>query len=333
MDNMNEEVAINTLNKYVEGDLYILLSTVSANMMGGFSIPFVGQMEDGKILFLFSDLEYARKYCDVNGYEVLDGVYPLSKIDKNNPQTNLEMVVKIAAHLGVTHIDFNPCHETDAFGVLIPWMQKVLGYDLNNISVIMSQEEMKRIMDENGGKVKAPLRFNPMQILDFSNPYFVAPERRKEIDEIPLDFEITVGGFVDVIKYMPLNELIYLSEVINRRYIRKAKEENNAAGEKMFCNLYGVLDQVIIHALTKLQVFTLLDNGETYINQGKVAYVLYTDRFKYMGDYRYQEIELRDFCDEMEEKGINSLIITAGPGEMHLGSVAAIREYMKANKY
>lgn len=331
MNDMSEEKAIDTLKKFVEGDLYILLSTVSANMIAGFSIPFVGQMEEGKILFLFSDIYYAKQYCEINGYEVLDGVYPLSKIDKNNVQINLEMVVKIAAHMGITHIDFNPCHETDAFGVLIPWMQKVLGYDLNNISVIMSQKEMKKMMDENEGKVKAPLRFNPMPIWNFSNPYVISDERKKEIDSIPLKNEITVGEFVDVLKFMPLNELIYLSEVINRRLFRKAKEDGNAADEKLFGRLFGVLDQVIIHALTKLELFTLLDNGETFINQGKVAYILYTDRFKYMGDYRYNEIELSKFCDELEEKGINSLIITAGPGEMHLGSVAAIREYMKAN--
>lgn len=331
MENFNEEAAVETLKKYVEGDLYILLSTVSANMMAGLSIPFIGQMDDGKILFLFSDLEYAKKYCVDCGYEVLDGIYPLSKIDKNNLPANLEMIAKIASHLGVTHIDFNPCHETDGFGVTIPWMQKVLNYDLNNISVIMSQAEMKKMMEENGGKAKAPLRFNPMPILGFSNPYVISPERKKQIDEIPLKTDITVGQFVDILKFMPLTELIYLSETINRKYIAKAKQENDKAAEKMLGNLFGVLDQVIIHVLTRLQLYTLLDNGETYIAQNRVAYVLYTDRFKYMGDYRYLEIDLKDFCDELESKGINSLIITAGPGEMHLSSVAAIREYMKAN--
>lgn len=327
---MNEEEAINVLKGFVNGDLYILLSTVNANMIGGFSFPYVGQLENGKILFLFSDLDFAKLYCDNNGFEVLDGVYPLSKIDRDNVQTNLEMIVKIARQLGVTNVDFNPTHESLAFGVAIPWMQKVLDYDLSNISIIISEKEMNEIKAKNDGKM--PLRFNPLPIFEYTNPYFISPQRRKMIDDIPLKTEKTIKEYVDEIKVMPLNELIYLSEVINRVHIAKAKEEKRTEDEKMFGTMYGVLDQVIIHILTKIRLYTLLDNGETFINQNKVAYILYTDRFKYMGEYRYQEITLGDFCDELEQKGINNLIITAGPGEMHLGSVAGIREYMRVNE-
>lgn len=220
---MNEETAIKLLKEYVEGDLYILLSSVNANMIGGFSFPYIGQMENGKILFLFTDLEYAKKYCVENGYEVLDGLYPLAKVEKENIPSNLEMIAKIAIQLGVTNIDFNPGHESMAFGVLIPWMQKVLDYDLKDISIILSDQEMQRLKENNDGKV--PLRFNPMQILGFKNTYFISPERRAQIDELPVKSGDTIKDFVDIIKTMPLNELILLSEVINRKYVDQARKK------------------------------------------------------------------------------------------------------------
>lgn len=327
--NMNEEAAIKVLQELVAGDMYILLSTVNANMIGGFSFPYVGQMENGRIIFIFSDLDYAKSYCDRCGYEVLDGLYPLSKIEQENIPANLEMIAKIAGQLGISHIDFNPGHESMAFGVTIPWMQKVLNYNLKDISLILSDQEMQMLKEKNDGKV--PVRFNPMKILGFTNPYFISPERRTQIEQIPLDNKKTVKGFVDILKVMPVNELIYLSEVINRRYIVKAKEEGRVEDAKMLSNQYGIVDQVIIHILTKLRIYTLLDNGETLIKQGRAAYILYTDRFKYMGEYRYKEIELKEFIDELDEKEVNNVIVTAGPGEMHLSSVAAIREFIKIN--
>lgn len=326
---MNEETAIKLLKEYVEGDLYILLSSVNANMIGGFSFPYIGQMENGKILFLFTDLEYAKKYCVENGYEVLDGLYPLAKVEKENIPSNLEMIAKIASQLGVTNIDFNPGHESMAFGVLIPWMQKVLDYDLKDISIILSDQEMQRLKENNDGKV--PLRFNPMQILGFKNIYFISPERRAQIDELPVKSGDTIKDFVDIIKTMPLNELILLSEVINRKYVDQARKEGRAEDEHKFRAMYAVLDQVIIHILCNLRIFTLLDNGETLIKQNRASYILYTDRFKYMGEYRYKEIELKEFIDELEQKGVTSLIVTAGPGEMHLSTVASFREFIVTN--
>lgn len=326
---MNEETAIKLLKEYVEGDLYILLSTVSANMIGGFSIPYVGQMENGRILFVFTDLEYAKKYCLDCGYEVLDGLFPLAKVIKDNIPANLEMISKIACQLGVTNIDFNPGHESMAFGVLIPWMQKVLDYDLKDISLILSDQEMKMLKEKNDGKV--PVRFNPMQILGFKNSYFISPERRAQIDELPVKCGVTIKDFVDVIKVMPLNELILLSEVINRKYVDQARKEGRTEDERMFKGMYGVLDQVIINILCNLRLFTLLDNGETFIRNGNAAYILYTERFKYMGEYRYKEIDLKEFINELEEKGVKSLVITAGPGEMHLSTVASVKEFIVTN--
>lgn len=328
-EEMDEQTAIRVLKELVAGDLYILLSTVNANMIGGFSFPYVGQLENGRILFLFTDLEYAKKYCDQCGYEVLDGLYPLAQIDPKNKPANLEMISKIANQLGVTNIDFNPGHESMAFGVAIPWMQNVLNFDLKDISLILSDQEMELLKKNNDGKV--PVRFNPMGILGFTNPYFISAERKEQLGMIPLNAKGTVKDFVDIIKTLPLTELIFMSEVINRRYIVAAREENRVEDVQMFNSMYGILDQVILYVLTKLNLFTLLDNDETLIKQGKAAYILYTDRFKYMGEYRYKDIDLLEFCNELEEKNIHSIIITAGPGEMHLSTVASLREFLKMN--
>lgn len=328
--NLDEESAKQVLKEFVEGDLYILLSTVSADMIRGISFPYVGNLEQGKIILLFSDLDYAKNFCENEGFEVLDGVYPLSKIMKDNPQLNLEMTVKIAGVLGVTNIDFNPGHHSLAFGVTIQWMQDVLGYDKRNISVVLTKKEMEEL--EKGELTKGPLRFNPLPILNFSNPYRVSEKRMEELGKIPFNNSETVGKFVDNVKLLPLNELICLSEIINRRYMAQAKKENREEDIKNFGTMYGVLDQIIIHRLSRIPVYTLLDNGETFINKNKAAYIMYTDRFQYMGEYRYKETGLEDLCEELEQKDINMIFVSAGPGEMHLTSVSAIKTFMANDK-
>lgn len=328
-NDMNEQAAINALKEYVNGDLYILLSSVNANMIGGFSSPYVGKTDKGLILLLFSDLDYAKSFCVENGYEVIDGVYPLSKIVKDNSQLGLEMILKIARHLGVELVDFNPGHESLAFGVRISWMQQVLNYDLDDISIIVSEKEMKEIREKKDGNM--PLRFNPLQIFDFSNPYAISEERKDYISNIPFGNSATIQEYVDEIKFLPLNELIFLSEKLNRYYITEAKQKGELEEVRRLSNMYTVLDQVIINNMFKIKLYTLLDNDEVFTNQGRAGYILYTDRFKYMGEYRYKEIELVDLCNELEKKGVNSLIVTAGPGEMHLSTVAAIKDFIKIN--
>jgi len=328
--NMNEEEAVKALKEYTSGKLYILLSTVNAEMMMGYSFPYVGTTLEGRIILMFTDPEYAMRYIDEQGYEVLDGIYPLGLIDNEKPALSLEMILNIALHLGIELVDINPGHESRCLGAKVSWMQDVLGFDKNaSIQIMLNKSEVDTMTKDKSAK--APLRFNPMPILGFSNPFKITDERKKEIGRIPFEHAGNVHEYVDAIKDLPMNELIFFSELLKRRYEGIALKEKKDNDYKFFESLYGILEQVIIDRLDKIQIFTLLDNGEIFINQGKACYILYTDRFRYMGEYRYEETDLKSICDHAKSRGIDTIFVTAGPMEMHLTSVGKIREYL-ANK-
>lgn len=329
MIDMTEEMAIGRLKEFYNNECYVLLSTVRANMILGFSIPYIGQMEQGKLLVMFDDLNYAKKYIDNMGFEVLDGVYPLAKIDNNDKGRSLETILNIAAKMEIFHLDINPGHEETGFGVDIRWMQHVLGLDTGNVSILISEKEMEELKKNNDGQV--PLRFNGMPILEFTNPYIISEERQKEIGKIPFENANSKDEYIDCLRKLPINELCNLSETIVRKYIPMARANNKEDDVKFFESLFGILDQVIIHHLFRLPLLTLLDNGELFINNGQAAYLIYTDRFKYMGEYRHEAVDIREFVLNVEEKGIDKIFVTNGPNDMHLTSVNAIKEYIKNN--
>lgn len=62
---------------YQQDTLYTLLSLTQADMRYGLSQPYIGALKDGRsVLFLFDRYEDAKAFL-ANGYEILDGVYPI----------------------------------------------------------------------------------------------------------------------------------------------------------------------------------------------------------------------------------------------------------------
>ena len=311
---LSEEMAINVVKEFVGNNMYVLLSTVKANMIKGFSFPYVGELEGvGKALYFFSTYEYAKEFVEENDFEILDGIYPLAKLEPGEKMNSFETICAIAAHLGIMYIDFNPGHPNIALGTTIPWLQKIFNYDLSKITLIVSnkvKEEMEKKEDS-----KIPIDFNPMPIFKFKDPYFIP---LKEYEDVKLYF--------DAIKDLSISELCYLSEVIKKTYLPRASAEGNKERMDILMAMYSVLDGIVIQKLNMVKTYTLLDNDEMFINHNQAAYLLYTDRFQYMGEYRYKEISLDGFLRQMEVNDVSYAIITSGPGHMHLTSSAAIRQ-------
>lgn len=322
---LSEEMATNVVKEFVGNTMYVLLSTVNANMIKGFSFPYVAELEGkGKGLYFFSTYEYAKEFVEENEYEILDGVYPLAKLVPGEKLNNFETICAIAAHLGIMYIDFNPGHPNVALGTTIPWLQKVFNYDLSKITLLMSPK-MKEELDKREDK-NIPVNFNPMPIHKFKDPYALSKEKKDEIDNIPLVDYDDVKKYFDVIKELSLSELCYLSEVIKKTYLPRANAEGNKERVDILMAMYSVLDGVVIQKLDKKRTYTLLDNDEIFINHNQAAYLLYTDRFQYMGEYRYKEISLEGFVRQLELNDVSYAIITSGPGHMHLTSTIAIRQ-------
>ena len=72
MENINdisEEMAINIVREFTTNTMYMLLSTVQANMVKGYSFPYVQQIDEtGKVIFFFSTLEYAKEFIEENNF-------------------------------------------------------------------------------------------------------------------------------------------------------------------------------------------------------------------------------------------------------------------------
>ena len=135
-----------------------------------------------------------------------------------------------------------------------------------------------------------------------------------------------VKKYFDVIKEFPLSELCYLSEIIKKTYLPRASADGNKERADILMAMYSVLDGVIIQKLDKKVTYTLLDGEEMFVNHNQAAYLLYTNRFQYMGEYRYKEISLEGFVRQLEAADVNYAIVTSGPGSMHLTSTAAMRQ-------
>lgn len=324
-NDISEEMAINIVKEFTSNTMYMLLSTVQANMVKGYSFPYVQQIDEtGKVIMFFSTLEYAKEFIEEHDFEILDGVYPLAKIEPNEKITSFESICAIAYHLGIMYVDFNPGHPNIAMGVTLPWIQKHFNYDLTKITMLLSpamKEEMER---RNDGKI--PVLFSPMPIHDFKDLYSISKERREEIDKIPFDNEESVERYFEAVKVLEMPELIYLSNLLNKSYIPKANAEGDKLRVDMFIAMLHVLDGVIIQHLNQRTCYTLMDGEDMFVNHNQAAYLIYTDRFQYMGEYRYKEIPLESFLHRLEDNDVDYVIVTAGPGQMHITTTKAIKE-------
>lgn len=327
-NDISEEMAVNIVKEFTSNTMYMLLSTVQANMVRGYSFPYIRPIDEhGKVMFFFSTLEYAKEFIEENDFEVLDGVYPLAKIEPGDQLCSFESICAIAAHLGIMYVDFNPNHPNIAMGVTLPWLQKNFNYDFTKITMLMSPA-MKEEMDKRGdGKV--PIAFSPMKIHNFKDPYNLTPERRAQLDKIPIDNAGSVEGYFEEIRILNVPELVYVSNLINKSYIPKANSEGDKKKVDMFIAMLHVLDGVIIQHMDQIKTYTLLDGEDMFINHNQAAYLIYTDRFQYMGEYRYKEVTLDGFLRRLQMNEVNYVIITAGPGQMHLTTTKAIEETIR----
>ena len=330
-NDISEEMAINIVKEFTDNTMYILLSTVQANMMQGYSYPYVKEIDDnGKLLFIFSSLDYAKEFIHLNDFEVLDGIYPLAKIEPNDPLNSIEKICAIAAHLGIMYIDFNPAHPNISMGVTIPWLQKCFGYDLTKISMYVNPAMKDKLA--NGGINNMEIGFNPMPIYDFRDPYTITAERREVLDKIPTAHKRSIKGFFEDIRYLGVPELIYVSNLLTKTFIPRANTEADSKALEMFVAMLHVLDGAIIQAMDQLTTYTLLDGEDMLINHNKAAYLIYTDRFQYMGEYRYKEVPLDGFLRRLQMNEVNYVYITAGPGQMHLTTPQAIEEIVRKKR-
>jgi len=303
---------------YAREEWFVLLSTARANMMEGKSVPYIGKLENGEgILFVFTSAEKAKDYVNSCGYEVLEGNYPIGRIEKDDKYNSLYDIFNTVLAMGVRKVDFNPCSE-EAFGCNIEWFFAVNELKPGEVNVILSEKETYDILQNNG---QAPLRMNPLEIYEFQNPYEITRERADVILHHIFAAEEgqTFASFFEMfLKEETLHENCFVEDYLNSKLIPMAAQEQKEGDLRWFQQVNAVLQTAIWRRLFEHKLFVLTDlqTGELLTKNGCI-YVLYTDMFKYMGQYGYRPISGREELLQIAtENETERFIVTDGPHGM-----------------
>jgi hypothetical protein len=292
-DKISSDEAIKLAKRILEIDqIYMLLSTRNANMIKGVSIPYVCQLENNsKGILLFSNENYAREYIEKHHFEILDGVYPIGVVDKTDKVNGLHTILGTANVAKVDFLDFNAGFNDNSFGCSISWFMEVNKLS-NEMSMLLSKDELDKLMMENSRNI--PIRFNPIKILDFDNKYILDRDSSKAI----LQNVFEGGSFEEqfsIFSKESLFECCHTMDYLYTQMIPMAEKNNKVEDVKYFKAVGKTLEIVIKGKLSEAkQLYTLADTETNkIIIKNDVVYIIYTDRYKYMGQYKYIPLEAR----------------------------------------
>lgn len=316
-EHISEEEALHrTKTIYTNEELYIILSTKRANLLKGVSIPYVCQLPQNNQtgIILFSKKEYARKYIENNNFEILDGIYPIGSISTNDNYHGLNTIINIANALKIQFLDYNPGFDDNTLGCMIPWFMSVNHID-PEVSILMSQEQFENIQKDSGN---IPLNFNPIPIVDFQDDYALTEETSKGILSHVFECDTSEKAFL-IFSKESLFECCHTADYICTRMIPMAEEQKKTDDVSYFQSVMSILQMVIIGKLGEQEKLYTLRNRDTneIVMQNGIAYILYTDRYKYMGQFDYEELPKEKPLEWLKEKcGTKKFMVTDGPHGM-----------------
>lgn len=294
-------------------ELYILLSVSKANMLEGYSFPYVGNLGEGKLtLYLFSTYELARQFVVGSDYEVLDGIHPIGKLAKNDQFCTLVNTLIIARKImNVSHfcIDEKESYDIAEFLETLNIKEYQVRFHLTN----QEAEQAKA----NDGKTppQMPRRFNPVQIDRFTNPFAIPEERRKELLESLFvkegsSREESLRTFVE---RQSLTENCFVLTVLFLNYMPQAEKAGKQDDLKYFAEVRHMLSMVVWMKLkSEKRLFTLVDpQTKKPIIHNESMCVLYSERFKYIqGNCEYKQLScIEEIMQTVAENNLKAVVI------------------------
>ena len=315
LDLKNKEQVDARLKEIHDADrLYIVLSPSIADYEKGFSIPLVLMPQEGiKVMLIFTDYEDAKHYVEVKRPMVIEGVYPIGEIRKEDKINNLDVICANALAMGITAIDFDV--DTDrSFGCKLAYFMQV-----NQMSgqgqVLLSKQEME-IAKKNGGKIRP--RFNGMRIMNFTMDHLLTKNRAAEVEE-----KILAQDGVEWAKEnAKLNELCYTANNLNIRAAEMDKQEEGSGNELR--ELVAKLNEIIFDRLSDLKRwYTIVnkDTDEIYI-KNNAAYLIFTGRyFNRMPEGTKQKAigpSVAELAYEIGDRDVKYIVVTDGPRILHV---------------
>lgn len=280
----NEETYLARAKQLVEADeLYVLLSVSKANMLEGFSFPYVGNLGEGKLtLYVFSTYELAKQFVLGSDYEVLDGIYPIGKLDKKDQfSTLINTLIITKKIMKVDYFDIDGVASYD-----IAWFLEANEVKEYQVKIHLTNKEMEEAKANNGQPPKLPTRFNPVQITNFSNPFIITEGRRKELlDSVFIKEgqprEDHINNFV---QKQSLMENCFILTVVFLSYMPQAEKAQKEDDLKYFQGIRNMLSAIIWMKLHQERNLFTLVNAKTKepVLQNESMCVITSERFKYI---------------------------------------------------
>jgi len=289
--------------------LFIILTVKQADMIHGSSTPFIGIADNGeKFLLLFSREEFARKFVEDHQFEILDGVYPVGSICPKDRICGLESLTAIARTLGIDSLDFNDGFEEQELRCKTQWFANVFKY--SKASMRLTKDEVDNITASAGN---VPVHFNSIPILHFTNPFALSSVQKQSLVLNVLSQNST-EKLRQTLLYETLFECCFTMDSLTTNLIPNARSSNKPELVQFLETSARLLREVLMDKLSaEKNLFTLVDSKTgTILEREGYVYILYTDRFRYMGAYEYRKIELpvRSFLTAVHAAKI---LITDGP--------------------
>ncbi len=275
---------------YQKEELYVFLSNANADYEQGYSVPFLGQEPDDKIvIYIFSTIEKAKKHIKKIKLQLVDGIYPIGLVKKEDEYTNLDMICTIGLALGANSIGFDIDDKETLIGCKLEYFMEI-----NNITtdmkVILADGEKKILAEDS--TVKMPVRFNAMKIVDFTNPFIITQSKAKELlDHVFKDKDQGEDFFANKGN---IHDLCFVMDYLVLNMVKQAQEQKNQADVEKIRAVNRKLQPILIKKLQQEPyLYTLIDNEteDVYLQQ-ETCFLLYSGRYanRVSGNHKYQLI-------------------------------------------
>ena len=291
-------------------NVFILLDTHKAFMAEGHAFP-------TDEIVIFRNYEDAKEYIDQNGIDRFDKVYPVGVLEKGDKFTNLKNMLAIADALGVEKVVLD-----GSYYFPTGWFLKCVGVTGENQFCVRLTSQESAALQTNSFNV--PVRFNPVDIYNYSNPFVIDDERKEELNNAIFSPKgSTTDEVLESLHDNTLHENCFSQMLLRAKYLPMAIQRN----DQNMVSYFGQLQQLYAAAISFQldghdSLFVLCDKNthEVFVRDSpigdhkKLVYVAYTDLFKYQGPCAYLRLRnleaLRQILRQYEADG---LVVTDGP--------------------
>lgn len=306
---------INVALELAEKDrVFIILDSRQTFMREGHGFPLVGNG-----INLFNNYDDAKECIDHNKIDRWESAYPIGTLEKSDKFTNIKNTVMIANALGIANVFLD---ETYYFKT--EWFLNAVGIkDRMEFNMRLTEEESNNV-DSMMKKSKISLRFNPIDLYEYTNSFEISDERKNELSQAIVNPDgDTKTEVLKSISKNTLHENCFSQMLIRSQFIPMSIKKGDMNALSYFNMIQTVYAEAIVNQLsTHTSLFVLCDkqSHEVFIrkypmgNEQKLFYVSYTDLFKHQGPLEYKKIaDLEEIRNFIKQTNVDGVVITDGP--------------------